>query len=217
MFAVGHMALAYLISKTSAKALKTNPNIPTILVLSIIPDVDILLGGENFHRGPFHSVVAPILLFIPLFAVYRKKAIPYLLALISHALIGDLLIGGELQLLWPISGEKISLYPYFPKIDIFSPVNIALELTLFTIATLIMLKAKDLQLFFRNAKTNLLLVIPIVTVLLPTFLAYPLSVPPLLMPPHLFYLGLFTVAVFAVLINLLGKHNKRTIVSTFAP
>ena len=40
------------------------------------------------------------------------------------------------------------------------------------------------------------MVIPIATVLLPTSLGYPLSVPILLVPPHLFYLALFAVAVF---------------------
>lgn len=199
MFAVGHMALAYLISKASAKPLKTNPNIPTILVLSIIPDIDILLG-DDFHRGPVHSVVVYLLLFIPLFATYRKTAVPYFLALASHSLIGDLLIGGQLQLLWPISTEKISLYPYIPKVSIFSPENVALELTLFAIATLVMHKTKDIKLFLQKKKTNLLLAIPIVTVLLPTFLAYPLDVPLLLMAPHLFYLALFTIAVSTLII-----------------
>jgi len=198
MFAVGHMALAYLISKASAKALHVNPNIPAILVLSIIPDVDILFGVEGFHRGPMHSVVVSLLLFLPLFAVYRKKAIPYFLALASHALIGDLLIGGDLQLLWPISTQRISLYPYLPTIGIFSPVNVGIELVLFTTATLVMFGAKDIQLFFCNKKTNLLLTIPVGTVLLPTFLGYPLGVPILLVVPHLFYLILFTIAVLVV-------------------
>ena len=54
-FAVGHMALAYLIGKSSAKLLKVNLNIPLILVLSIMPDADILLGTYQLLRGPTHS------------------------------------------------------------------------------------------------------------------------------------------------------------------
>ena len=207
MYAVGHMALAYLIAKASAKTFKVNPNIPTILVLSIIPDVDILFGTE-FHRGPTHSAIVALLIFIPLFIIYRKKATPYFLALLSHTLIGDLLIGGNLQLLWPITTNEISLSPLLPKIAINSPINVALELTLFTAATIVMFKTKDLRIFLQNNKTNLLLAIPISTVLLPTFLAYPLSVPLLLVAPHLFYLALFTIALFAALPGFFEKHHQ---------
>jgi hypothetical protein len=204
-FGVGHMALAYLLGKGSARPLRLNPNVPLILVLSIIPDIDILTGVETFHRGPTHSAILALLVFIPVFAIYRKKAVPYFLALISHSLIGDLFVGGNIQLLWPISTNKVSLYPFIPKIEIFSPINVALELTLFIAATLVMFKTKDLQLFFQKKTTNLLLVIPIATVLLPTSLGYPLSVPILLVPPHLFYLALFTIALFAVLLSPLKR------------
>jgi hypothetical protein len=139
--------------------------------------------------------------------VYRKKAVPYFVALLSHALIGDLLIGGALQLFWPITASEFSLTPLIPKIEIDSPLNIALELTLFTVATIVMVKSKDLRVFFTNKKTNLLLAIPVVTVLLPTFLAYPLVVPVLLVPPHLFFLALFTVAIFVVFLRFSRDHD----------
>jgi membrane-bound metal-dependent hydrolase YbcI (DUF457 family) len=209
MFGVGHMALAYLLAKGSAQPLKVNINIPLVLVLSIIPDIDIL-AGEGFHRGPTHSVILAVLVFIPVFVLFRKQALPYFLALVSHSLIGDLFIGGNLQLFWPVSTSHVSL-PIIPKISIFSPINIALELTLFITATLVMFKTKDLQLFFQKNTSNLLLIIPIATVLMPTFLAYPLNVPILLIPPHLFYLGLFMIAIFVVLLNPRGKQNKKTI------
>jgi hypothetical protein len=207
MFAIGHMTLAYLLTKATANPLKTNPNIPTILVLSIIPDIDILFGNE-IHRGPTHSAIAALLIFIPLFITYRKKATPYFLALLSHSLIGDLIIGGNLQLLWPLTTNEISLTPPLPNIAINSPINVALELTLFTAATIIMIKTKDLHLFFQNKKTNLLLTIPLSTVLLPTILAYPLSVPILLLPPHLFYLTLFTIAVTILIVGT-AKNSTR--------
>ena len=203
------MALAYLLAKGSAQPLKVNINIPLVLVLSIIPDIDIL-AGEGFHRGPTHSVILAVLVFIPVFVLFRKQAVPYFLALVSHSLIGDLFIGGNLQLFWPVSTTHVSL-PIIPKISIFSPINIALELTLFITATLVMFKTKDLKLFFQKNTSNLLLIIPIATVLMPTFLAYPLNVPILLIPPHLFYLGLFMIAIFVVISNPLGKQNKKTI------
>jgi membrane-bound metal-dependent hydrolase YbcI (DUF457 family) len=196
-FAIGHIALAYLLGKASAKLLKVNLNIPLILVLSIIPDIDILfdfLFNSEIHRGPTHSIIVAIVVFIPFFVLYRKRATPYFAALASHSLIGDFLIGGQLQLLWPLSTNEFG----FTGINIYHPINIALEFTLFAVALVVMLKTRDLFHFFRNNKLNLILIIPIFTVLLPTFVGYPLSVPILLVLPHLFYLVTFSIAVLLV-------------------
>jgi len=196
-FAVGHMALAYLLGKASGKLLKVNFNIPLILVLSVIPDIDILFSfllNSDIHRGPTHSIIVAILVFIPFFFFYRQRATPYFAALASHSLIGDFLIGGNIQLLWPLSTNEFGL----PYINIYNPISIALEFTLFAIATVIMFKTRDVYQFFRNSKLNLILVIPIFTVLLPTFASYPLYVPLLLVLPHLFYLVLFSISVLIV-------------------
>jgi len=202
-FAVGHMALAYLLGKSSAKFLKVNFNIPLILVLSLIPDADILLNGViELHRGPTHSLIVALIIFIPFFAIYRRKAIPYFLALVSHAVIADFLIGGNLMLFWPLTSQLFGLNDC---ICISSFVNITLEWTLFTVSTLIMFKTGDLSFFFQNHKSNLLLAIPIGTVLLPTCVSYPLQVPLLMIPPHAFYLVLFSIAVLTVIAGLLKK------------
>jgi membrane-bound metal-dependent hydrolase YbcI (DUF457 family) len=199
------MALAYLIAKPSAKILKVNLNIPLILVLSIIPDIDILFGVSELHRGPTHSIIAMLIIFIPIFAVYRKKAVPYFLALASHSLIADFLIGGQIMLFWPLTTQLFGLRELGLYIGIQSPINITLEWTLFIASTIIMYKTRDLHQFFQNKKSNLLLAIPIATVLLPTFASYPLQVPLLLMPPHLFYLVLFSISVLTVLAGFLKK------------
>jgi len=196
------MALAYLLAKASGKLLKVNFNIPLILVLSILPDIDIIFEffiNSPLHRGPTHSIIAAILVFIPFFIIYRQKATPYFAALASHSLIGDFLIGGQLQLLWPLSTNEYGLHELgFPYINIYNPVNIALEFTLFAIATIIMFKTSDILRFFQNNKLNLILAIPIFTVLLPTFTSYPLRVPILLVLPHLFYLVLFSISILIV-------------------
>ncbi len=196
------MALAYLLSKTSAKLLKVNINVPLILVLSVLPDIDIIFDfifNIEIHRGPTHSVISAILVFIPFFLLYRQKSLPYFTALASHSLIADFLIGGQLQLLWPLSTSEFG----FTFIGIDSSVNITLEFTLFIIAVIVMWKTRDLFQFFRKSKLNLILAVPIFTVLLPTFVSYPLSVPLLLVPPHLFYLVMFTISVSIVLKGIL--------------
>jgi membrane-bound metal-dependent hydrolase YbcI (DUF457 family) len=215
LFAVGHMAIGYLLGKGSSKALRTKLNIPILLVLSILPDVDIIYDffmGTEIHRGPTHSIVVAALAFIPIFIIYRKKAIPYFLALISHPLIGDFFIGGKLQLFWPLSTNQYGLHElgsYY--IGIFSPVNIALEMTLFIIATLILYKSGDWKVFFTSNKTNLVLIIPVATVLLPSTIGYPFTASLLLTEPplalaHLFYLVLFGVAILKTLSYM---HRKR--------
>ena len=137
MFAVGHMAIAYLLGKGSSKALHVGLNIPILLVLSILPDIDIVfdfLTGAQIHRGPTHSLVFAVLLFIPIFLYYRKRAVPYFLALISHSVIADYFIGGQLQLLWPLSRARFGAYQLgFPRIDILDNINIILEVSLFIV------------------------------------------------------------------------------------
>ena len=209
MFAVGHMSLAYLLGKGSGKTLRVKPNIALLLVLSILPDIDIVfdfLTGSQIHRGPTHSIVVAALVFIPIFAIYRKKAIPYFLALISHSLIGDFFIGGNLQLFWPLSRNEFGIHELGSAyISIFSPINIALELILFVLAMLILFKSADWKAFFKRDMTNLVLVIPVTTVLLPSTIGYPFSASLLFSEPalaiaHLVYLVLFSIAILKAIL-----------------
>jgi membrane-bound metal-dependent hydrolase YbcI (DUF457 family) len=205
------MALAYLLGKGSSKPLHLKPNIPALLVLSILPDIDIIydfLTRSEIHRGPTHSIIVAILVFLPFFIIYRKKTIPYFLALTSHLLIGD--IGGQMQLLWPFSTTSYG----FDVLSIFSPVNVLIELSLFAVATFVLYKTHDWKVFFTNDKTNLILIIPIATVLLPTTVGYPFSqslllsnlfIVRILGVAHLFYLVLFSIAILK---TLTARRNK---------
>ena len=207
MFAVGHMALAYLLGKFASRFLKVQLNLPLLLVLSIIPDGDLLLM-PSLHRGPSHSIITALLLFIPLFVYFHKKAIPYFIGLISHSLIADFFIGGQIMLFWPINHANFGLHEIgLQYIDIQSPINIAAELILFIFSTFVLLKTGDINQFFKNKFTNLVLIIPIFTVLLPSVIGYPLSVPLLLIPSHWFYLVLFLVSTLIVIMGFF-KHTK---------
>ncbi len=212
LFAVGHMAVAYLLGKGSSKILSTTVNVPLLIVLSILPDIDIIydfLMGTEIHRGPTHSILFAVLLFLPIFIIYRKKAIPYFLVLLSHSLICDFLIGGHLLLLWPFSAVEYGL----PYIDILSPVNIVLEFTLFLIAMAVLVKTDDWRVFLSHNKTNLILIIPVVTVLLPSTVGYPFDeslfiTQPVLAIAHIIYLCLFTVAILKSLLYYYRQVSK---------
>ena len=194
---MGHFALGYIISKATVKITEMKLNIPLLITLSVIPDIDILIPFLE-HRGPAHSIITLFMVFIPIFAIYRKKAIPYFLALIQHPLIGDYITGGRIQLLWPLTTQY-----YGMEICIKSQTNITLEWIVFLTSIIIMLKAKDTVTLFQPHKSNLILVIPTFTVLLPTFLSFPLNVPAWLIPPHLAYISIFSASIIIDLIKTL--------------
>jgi membrane-bound metal-dependent hydrolase YbcI (DUF457 family) len=182
---VGHLAFGYVLSKLASQATKTKINIPLVLTLSVIPDIDILISFVE-HRGPSHSIIMAIVVFFPTFVLYRKNAFPYFVALIQHSLIGDYIAGGRVQLFWPLTSQL-----YGMNISIRSPTNITLEWLAFLVATIVMVKTKDTQILLQPHNSNLILAIPTFTVLLPTILAFPLDVPIALIPPHIIFLILF--------------------------
>jgi membrane-bound metal-dependent hydrolase YbcI (DUF457 family) len=191
-FAVGHLALGYLLGKGSSRPLKTNPNVPLVLALSIIPDIDLVFRVVQ-HRGPTHSLILILAVFVPFFVVYRRKAVPYALALISHPLIGDYIIGSRVQLFWPLPMQ------FGTGTDIGSQLDVALEWALFLVAMIIMLKAKDMARLFQPRDSNLISTIPAFTTLLPILVSFPLGVPLWLMPPHVIFILVFAASIVIVL------------------
>ena len=195
----------------SAKFLNISVNVPLVLVLSIIPDVDIIFQ-EVFpfirHRGATHSIIFAFLIFIPFFALYHKKAIPYFLAFLSHFLIADYIIGGRIQLFWPLTFQH-----YGFEISIRSLTNVMLEWMLLLVAIFIMFRANDIATFFKPSKSNLLLIIPLPTLLLPVLLTLPvppflgltLDIPVMLILPHLILAFLLLAAIFTGLLDFFKK------------
>jgi hypothetical protein len=202
MYAVGHFALGYLTGKLASKSLDVNVNLPLLFLASVFPDIDILIPGL-VHRGPLHSVILFCLLFLPIFAIYKKRAVPYFIAVIQHIIIGDYIIGGDLQLLWPLTSN---LYGF--HIGIASLTNIVFEWSLFFISLTFMVKTKDILLLLEPHSSNMILAIPVLTVLLPTVISFPLYVPLALFIPHIVYLILFTIPLILDLKIILTKPEK---------
>ncbi len=206
MFAIGHFALGYLAGKGSSKALKTRINLPLVIVLSVIPDIDLLLEIWNptvfMHRGLTHSLITFTVVLIPFLIAYGRQAIPYYAVLLSHSLIGDFFTGG-VGLFWPISQKWFGNY-WMP---IGGLADVIAELVLFAIATAIMFKAGDLQKLFRPKNHNLLLFIGFGAVLGPLLSpgGFESVLPTLLVPPSLFWLIVFAYSMF---IELWSKSQK---------
>ena len=185
--------------------MKTKLNIPAVLMLSVIPDTDILiqvLVPTFEHRGPTHSVITALIVFIPIFAVYRRRATPYLIALVQHSMIGDFMAGGRIQLLWPITTQY-----YGTSMNIKSQTNTTVEWALFLISITIMLKSKDTAILFQPHNTNLILTIPTFALLLPTCVGFPLDVPAWLIPPHLVYIFILSASIIISLFKFSGTRK----------
>lgn len=204
------MSLGYILGKASARVLNTSLNAPLAMTLSVLPDVDILFQHLNGlsqiipHRGPFHSVLIMLIVFIPLFAVYRKRALPYFIALVSHPLIGDYITGGNLQLFWPLTSQTFGTTG-----SIYSSENIALELMLFISSIALLVITRDLFTLFKPNLSNLILAIPTFTVLLPIILTFPLQVPIPLILPHVTFMILFIIAMIVTLVRILKRGKLR--------
>jgi membrane-bound metal-dependent hydrolase YbcI (DUF457 family) len=163
-----------------------------VFVLSILPDVDLLIPGLK-HRGAIHSVILQTIVFIPFFLYYKKQTMPYYVALVQHSLLGDYLVGGGVQIFWPLTA---SYYGF--DVPITSLAGTILELAGFVVAVVLMFFSGDLhEMLFKPRKENLLLLLPCGAILASVFLFWRNSIPAVLLVPHLMFLAIFTVAILA--------------------
>jgi membrane-bound metal-dependent hydrolase YbcI (DUF457 family) len=193
MYAVGHLALGYITGKAASEVLDVKVNVPLLLLLSVLPDIDFVMPWLQ-HRGPTHSLVLSALLFLPIFWLYGKQVVPLFVSLIQHSLLGDLVTGGGVQMLWPIVSKW-----YRTQIHTTSILDISLEWALFLISMALLWKTRDIISLFQHHPTNLILMVPIVSIILPAFLRFPLAVPSELIIPHLVFLILL---VFSIMVDL---------------
>ena len=190
MFAVGHLALGYLSGKAASKLANVKVNIPLLFLASILPDIDLLIGLE--HRGPTHSLIVYIIIFVPAFWMFGKQVVPFFVSLASHSLLGDLFTGGGVQMLWPAVTER-----YGAQIQITSALNISLEWIAFLLSMTLLIKTRDITSLFQHHPSNLLLTIPVAAIILPAFLSFPLVVPLALVVPHLIFLTILGLSIVA--------------------
>ena len=192
MFAVGHFALGYLFGKGSSKLARVKVNLPLLLAALVLPDIDLILRFL-MHRGPTHSILTITVLMIPFFAVYRRQAIPYYAALLSHILIGDFFTGG-IELFWPLSQHWFGALNF----QVNSLPIAATELTLFLLTVPLMYKLGDLQTLLKPHSKNWSLIIPLGSILGPLLLlgrGQESALPTILIIPSLFYICLFAYSL----------------------
>ncbi|MGI0019104.1 MAG: hypothetical protein ACREAY_01390 [Nitrososphaera sp.] len=103
MYFAGHMALAYLASRVLPKA---SFSLPLVFAAAMLPDMDFLFYQFFPHHTITHSLTFWSVLYAPVFAVFRRRAIPYAIATFSHFMIGALLTGNP-PLLFGISDARL--------------------------------------------------------------------------------------------------------------
>ncbi|MEJ2104991.1 MAG: metal-dependent hydrolase [Ignavibacteriaceae bacterium] len=189
MFAVGHLSLGYIVGKFFGNFLSVKLNWAILFTVSVLTDVDVFFFPFLQHRGIIHSLFFSIILSLPFIVIYRKKAVPYFAALVSHSLVGDIFSGGT-QLFWPFSNNWIFISD-FSVVDEF---NIALELLFFGVSVIIMILSKDIKKFFSNKSRRIYWIIPFGSILGPLVLNTGIynNIPFLLIIPSLFYFVIFT-------------------------
>ena len=152
------MCWGYITGKVTASPLRIPVNPYLLLFLAALPDIDLVLGIFGIqHRTWTHSVLLWSIAFTPIFIKYKKIAIPYFVAVISHIIFGDAIVGRN-NPIWPIGNFNFSL-----GYGLMSIQNIALEATGLVIFLSWILKSKDARvMFFARTKRNLWSVLPIV-------------------------------------------------------
>jgi len=150
---------------------------------------------------------------IPFFVVYRKKAIPYYAAMLSHILIGDFFTGG-IEVLWPLSKNMFGAINF----EVNSLPIALTELILFLFTLPFMYKLGDLKDLLKPNSKSWTQIIPLGSIIGP-LVTLTISVslgqsqentlPALLVIPSLIYIGIFTYSLNAWL-KWRHKNNKTT-------
>jgi membrane-bound metal-dependent hydrolase YbcI (DUF457 family) len=190
--------LGYLLGTASAKVTGTRLNLALIFTVSILPDFDLLLSSFLVHRGPTHSLFFSLLVLFPFFIVYRKKTIPYFVALLSHLLIGDIYsnING-IQLFWPFSNDWVSVLTLSNR----SVLSVGFELVLFIISTIVMVLNKDFKKMLSRNISRVYWLVPLGSVLGPLLIGGfdpQYYLPFLLVFPSIFYLAFFSFSIIGL-------------------
>lgn len=143
------MALGYFSARATNSVTRGNFNIWLVWLISVSPDFDLLTRSIT-HRGPTHSLTAILVFLVPVLLL-NKEWLPYVTALGSHALIGDLLTGTNstpgCMLFWPFSSSFVDIGLY---LRMGSAIEVGLELFLFALMILVLRSQAPFLIFQRK-------------------------------------------------------------------
>jgi hypothetical protein len=158
LFFLGHMSWAVVWATLFAKGTKTREKLffPAILMLGVLPDFDLFLGGYGVeHHSFFHSILFWVALFLPALIVFRWRVVPYLVAVLQHFAFGDFLVG-EVMLFWPFD---LSLFGF--NSPMFSVFDVFLEIVGLLLAFLVLYFSGNLKRLVSVRLDNVLIFVPL--------------------------------------------------------
>ena len=165
--------------------------VPAVLMLGVVPDVDILLQGLGVVHHTFtHSLFFWLVVFVPFFAVFGRKLIPYYVAVGQHFVFGDFFVG-KVMLFWPFSPSYFGFHITMPSV-----LDVALEIAGLLLAAAIVYFSGYLKRLLSLDAQNSLMLLPFVA-LLTSMLFYAVDWP---LIPLIGYIGsshLLTTLVLA--------------------
>ena len=194
MFFLGHMAWGYVWAVVFAGKRGGRLFVPAVLMLAVLPDVDLFLGGFGVeHHTFFHSLFFWVVLFVPFLAVYRGKVVPYFVAVVQHFAFGDFFVG-KVMLFWPFS---LSYFGF--STAMMSVFDVALETVGLLLAAGIMYFNGDLKRLLSVDKRNVLMFFPFLA-LVSSMLFFAVDVPISPLISHILSSKLLATIVFAHII-----------------
>jgi hypothetical protein len=165
MYLLGHIAIGYLVVWGFARWRKEKFSLWLALTVGIVPDYDILFRGLGLaHHTYTHSLLlwAPVVIALVL---WNRKTLPYVAGILSHLLIGDFLVS-SVPLLLPISNISVGLRFGMPSF-----VDAILESSSLALMFLLMWRNGDLRNMLSGQRSNLLILVPLVSMVSLTWLA----------------------------------------------
>ncbi len=154
MYPLGHISEGYLVAWVTAGKRRSKLSLWLALTMGMLPDLDLFLQGQDLvHETYTHSLAVLVPIAFVLIA-WRREALPYAAALISHD-VGDLLVGC-LPLLFPLSRTSFGLGLGMASLTgaIFETASLALLLT-------ILLRKSELKRLLSGDKENFFLAVPL--------------------------------------------------------
>ncbi len=165
--------------------------VPVVLMLAVLPDVDLFFGSFGVEHHTFtHSLFFWVVFFVPVLVVYRRRFIPYFVAVVQHFAFGDLFVG-EVMLFWPFS------FSYFGFNNaMMSGFNVGLETAGLLLAAAVLYFSGDLKRLLSVDVRNVLMFFPFLA-LVTSMLFFAVDVPIVPLVVHILSSKLFASIVFA--------------------
>ena len=165
MYLLGHIAIGYLVAWAFARWRKQKLSLWLAFTVGIVPDFDILFQGLGLEH---HTYTHSLLLWAPVaiaLLLWNRKSVPYVAGILSHLLIGDILVS-SIPFLLPLSSISIGLRLGMPSFA-----DAILESGAFLLMLLLMWRNGDLRRMLSGEKKNLLMLVPLVSMTSLTWLA----------------------------------------------